>query len=219
MPPISGQTLLVIGGSSGIGFGVATLALAEGMRVAIASSNPERVANAIERLKKSSSNATSIVLGYTVDLGQKDVESRIGKLLTDVTTACFCIVNGPELLDQLVFAAGNPIEHRPTSEIELEFIQSCDHVRFVAPILIGKLAPRFFKRHWKSSITFTSGKVTEKPLPLYTVFAAYAAGLGGATRNLALDLKPIRVNQVNPGAHELNPASSILDELSVQLLV
>lgn len=127
--------------------------------------------------------------------------------------------NGPELLDQLVFAAGNPIEHRPTSEIELEFIQSCDHVRFVAPILIGKLAPRFFKRHWKSSITFTSGKVTEKPLPLYTVFAAYAAGLGGATRNLALDLKPIRVNQVNPGAHELNPASSILDELSVQLLV
>ncbi|QGA18960.1 hypothetical protein EYB26_006645 [Talaromyces marneffei] len=92
MPPISGQTLLVIGGSSGIGFGVATLALAEGMRVAIASSNPERVANAIERLKKSSSNATSIVLGYTVDLGQKDVESRIGKLLTDVTTACFCIM-------------------------------------------------------------------------------------------------------------------------------
>ncbi|EED14699.1 short-chain dehydrogenase, putative [Talaromyces stipitatus ATCC 10500] len=46
--------------------------------------------------------------------------------------------------------------------------------------------------------TFTSGKVAERSLPQYAVFAAYAAGMGGATRNLALDLKPIRINQVNP---------------------
>jgi NAD(P)-dependent dehydrogenase (short-subunit alcohol dehydrogenase family) len=30
--------------------------------------------------------------------------------------------------------------------------------------------------------------------------ASYAAGLHGMTRNLALDLKPIRVNLVSPGA-------------------
>lgn len=199
MPSISGQTVLIIGGSSGIGFGVAKLALAEGMRVAIASSNPERVANATERLKKSSTKGASTVNGYTVDLGQHDVESQLEKLLTDVTFA-FGGGSGQEMLDHLVFTAGGPMEHRTTSDIDLDFIHRCGQVRFAAPLLIGKLAPRFFKSHWKSSITFTSGKVAEKPLPLYTVFAAYAAGLSGATRNLALDLKPIRVNQVNPGA-------------------
>lgn len=199
MPSISSQTILVIGGSSGIGFGVAKLALAEGMRVAIASSNAERVANAVERLKKSFPDGAPRVHGYAVDLSQHDVESRLEKLLTDVTIT-FGGDNGQELLDHLVFTAGGPIEYRPTSDIDLDFIRQCGQVRFAAPLLIGKFAPRFFKSHWKSSITFTSGKVAEKPLPLYTVFAAYAAGLGGATRNLALDLKPIRVNQVNPGA-------------------
>ncbi|KAI7971888.1 hypothetical protein EIK77_007487 [Talaromyces pinophilus] len=199
MPSISGQTLLVIGGTSGIGFGVAKLALSEGMRVAIASSNPERVAKAVERLKESSPDGTTMVHGYTVDLSQPDMESRLQKLLIDVT-ATFGGDDSPELLDHLVFTAGGPIEHRPTSDIDLEFIHKCGQVRFAAPLLIGKLASQFFKPHWKSSITFTSGKVAEKPLPLYTVFAAYAAGLSGATRNLALDLKPIRVNQVNPGA-------------------
>lgn len=199
MPSISGQTLLVIGGTSGIGFGVAKLALSEGMRVAIASSNPERVVNAVERLRKSSPDAASTVYGYTIDLSHADVEARLEKLFADVTAA-FSDDSSLKLLDHLVFTAGGPIEHRPTSDIDLEFIHKCGQVRFAAPLLIGKLAARFFKSHWKSSITFTGGKIAEKPVPLYTVFAAYAAGLGGATRNLALDLKPIRVNQVNPGA-------------------
>lgn len=39
----------------------------------------------------------------------------------------------------------------------------------------------------------------ERPLPQLTAFATYAAGLQGITHNLALDLKPIRVNQVTTG--------------------
>ena len=37
MPSIKGKSILIIGGSSGIGLGVANLALAEGVRVAIIS--------------------------------------------------------------------------------------------------------------------------------------------------------------------------------------
>lgn len=204
MPSVKGHSLLVIGGSSGIGFAVAKLALGEGMRVAIASSNPERVSNAIERLRKSTDNDTSkTILGYTVNLKNKDVEAQLEKLFTDVQEGFSGSGDGDEgngLLDHLVFTAGDPIAHVPTKDINLEFIQSCGMVRFVAPLLIGKLAPRFFKSHWTSSITITSGKVAEKPLPQYTTFAAYAAAAAGVTRNLALDLKPIRVNQVNPGS-------------------
>jgi NAD(P)-dependent dehydrogenase (short-subunit alcohol dehydrogenase family) len=196
MPSISGQTLLVIGGSSGMGFAVAKLALAEGVRVAIASSNAEKVDNAVVRLKQSSdSDNAKNVLGFTVDLSHRDVEEQLEKLFTDVKAGL-----GDELLDHLVFTAGDAIVYRATKDIDLDFIQQNGMVRFVAPLLIGKLAPRFFKSHWSTSITFTSGKVAEKPLPEYTVLAGYAAGNAGVTRNLALDLAPIRVNQVNPGS-------------------
>lgn len=47
---LQGQRILVIGGSSGIGFAVARAALAEGAEVDIASSNAERLARALERL-------------------------------------------------------------------------------------------------------------------------------------------------------------------------
>lgn len=36
-------------------------------------------------------------------------------------------------------------------------------------------------------------------MPDWTILAGYTSGLHGMTRNLALDLKPIRVNLVSPG--------------------
>jgi NAD(P)-dependent dehydrogenase (short-subunit alcohol dehydrogenase family) len=42
--------------------------------------------------------------------------------------------------------------------------------------------------------------VAESPRPNWSAVASYASGLHGMTRNLALDLKPIRVNLVSPGA-------------------
>ena len=52
----------------------------------------------------------------------------------------------------------------------------------------------------KSSITFTTGAVSEKPIPNWAMINSYATGLQGMTRGLALDMKPIRVNLVSPGA-------------------
>jgi NAD(P)-dependent dehydrogenase (short-subunit alcohol dehydrogenase family) len=45
----------------------------------------------------------------------------------------------------------------------------------------------------------TTVLVAEHPVPNWSIVAGYAAGLYGMTRNLALDLKPIRVNLVSPG--------------------
>lgn len=195
MPSISGHSLLIIGGSSGIGFGVAQLALQQGLSVAIASSNKDRVENAVKRLKDASKPDTIKVVGYTVDLSNSDVESQLERLLTDVKKSF-----SDQPLDHIVFTAGDSLQHRETSDIDLAFIQRSGMVRFAAPLLLGKLAPRFLKDHWSSSITLTGGKVAERPMPQYTVLTSYAAGAEGMTRNLALDLKPIRVNLVSPGA-------------------
>lgn len=50
MAPLTGKHVLIIGGSSGIGFGVARAALAEGARVTIASSSESKGRVAAERL-------------------------------------------------------------------------------------------------------------------------------------------------------------------------
>jgi NAD(P)-dependent dehydrogenase (short-subunit alcohol dehydrogenase family) len=193
MPSISGQSIVIIGGSSGIGFSVAKLALAEGVRVAIVSSNPNRVASAVQDLKSTFPNGQ--ITGSVCDLKQEDVEARLEKLLTDIVVA-----NGGAPLDHIVFTAGDSLSMKPMPEIDIDFIRMAGHVRFVVPLLVAKLAPRFLKPSYTSSLIMTSGAVSEKPMPTWSVVAAYGAGLYGMTRNLALDLKPLRVNLVSPGA-------------------
>ena len=46
----------------------------------------------------------------------------------------------------------------------------------------------------------TRGRVGEKSLANWSVFAAYASALYALTSNLAVDLKPLRVNLVSPGS-------------------
>ena len=48
----------------------------------------------------------------------------------------------------------------------------------------------------------TTGAVSEHPIPDWSVVGSYATGLHGLTRQLALDLRPLRVNLVSPGAVE-----------------
>ncbi|KAL1967360.1 hypothetical protein VTN77DRAFT_3144 [Rasamsonia byssochlamydoides] len=193
MPSISGQSIVIIGGSSGIGFAVAKLALAEGVRVAIVSSNPTRVADAVQRLKSAYPNGQ--ITGHECDLKQEDVESRLEKVFADVTAA-----NGGELLDHIVFTAGDRLAMKPIQDIDLAFIRQAGQVRFMAPLLVAKLAPRFLKPSYTSSLILTTGAVSQKPIANWSVIASYATGLHGMTRNLALDLKPLRVNLVSPGA-------------------
>jgi NAD(P)-dependent dehydrogenase (short-subunit alcohol dehydrogenase family) len=193
MPSITGQSIVILGGSSGIGLGVAKLALNEGVKVAIVSSNPTRVAAAVDGLKKEFPGGQ--IVGYDCDLRADDVEVHLEKLFTQVVAA-----NGGTPLDHIVFTAGDPLAMRTLKEINVDFIRDAGKVRFVAPLLIAKLAPRFLKNSHTSSFIMTSGAVSQKPMPEWSVVASYSSALHGLTRNLALDLKPIRVNLVSPGA-------------------
>lgn len=88
----------------------------------------------------------------------------------------------------------------PLEEATLEKIQQAGMVRFFAPILIAKHAKKHLNPGPRSSITLTTGSVSQRPHKDWSVVASYATGLHGMTRNLALDLAPIRVNLISPGA-------------------
>lgn len=132
MAPIKNSTVLVIGGSSGIGYGVARKCLTEGANVHIASSNASRVQESIESLKQTTSDAQ--ITGHVCDLAGQDVESHLEKLLNAA---------GP--LDHLVFTAGDKLPIKSLDSIDLDDINRAGHIRFAVPLLLGKLAPRFLK--------------------------------------------------------------------------
>jgi len=192
MPSISGQAILIIGGSSGIGFAVAKLALQEGVRVAIASSNAARVSTAVENLKKQF--PAGEITGHTCNLKADDVEAQIERLFTEAVST-----NDGNLLDHVIFTAGDALVIKPLSEINIDLIRAAGQVRFIAPLLVGKLAPRFVKNSYVSSLILTTGSNSQKAIPNWSITASYLTGLHGMTRNMALDLKPIRVNLVSPG--------------------
>ena len=187
MPSISGQNVLVIGGSSGIGFAVAKLSIEQGCRVSIASSSRAKVDGAVARLRASSPAAAK-------DLASEDCETQLEGLFTSVTAA-----GGP--LDHVVVTSGTP-EARPLGEIDLPWLTSISRLTLFAPMVLVKLAPKFLRPGYASSIILTTGQVAEKPIPGYTIRAPLAAAQHGLARSAALDIAPLRINVVAPGATE-----------------
>ncbi|KAI9753066.1 MAG: RNA polymerase II mediator complex subunit [Chaenotheca gracillima] len=180
--------VLIIGGSSGLGYSVAEASLEEGARVTISSSQQSRVDSSIQRLLTSYPSARGRVAGYACDLTGSDVEKSIVSLFEKTGK-----------IDHLVFTAGDKLATVPIKDVTVESIHKAGAVRFVAPLLVAKHAPKYLNKGPVSSITFTTGTVSEKPIPDWSVVAGYASAMHGMVKNLALDLKPIRVNLISPG--------------------
>ena len=192
---LSDTRILIIGGSSGIGFGLAE-ALIEyhAAFIAISSSNPSRVNTAIKRLKQSYPDSQTQIQGLPCNLGDQDtLESNVKQLFADLDL-------GGNKLDHLVYTAGDKLAAARLSSVDMPFAIKAGMVRFFGPMMVAKHAPAYLKSGPDASITLTTGAVSEKPVSDWGVVASYAAGLHGMTRNLALDMKPTRVNLISPGA-------------------
>ncbi|KAH8660899.1 hypothetical protein BGZ60DRAFT_492302 [Tricladium varicosporioides] len=184
---LAGKHVLIIGGSSGIGYGVAEASLESLASVTISSSSQSRIDAAITKLR--TAYPDSNIAGHPCDLSSSAMEKNIEELFRQTGK-----------VDHIVFTAGDKLSTLPLSEYSLEMIQQAGQIRFFAPLLVAKVGRKYLSPSPASSITLTGGAVAEKPVFNWTVPASYAAGLHGMIRNLALDLKPIRVNLVSPGA-------------------
>ncbi|KAL2358875.1 hypothetical protein BJ546DRAFT_30780 [Cryomyces antarcticus] len=181
--------VLIIGGSAGIGYGVAEASLESGARVTISSSQQTRVDAAISRLQSAYPSASSRIAGHACNLGDEaTLEANIAALFDMVGS-----------VDHVVFTAGDALAAMPIEAVDLQKIVKAGMVRFFAPLLVAKHAVKHLTPGPASSITLTTGSVSERPIANWTVVGSYAGGLHSMTRNLALDLKPIRVNLVSPG--------------------
>lgn len=192
---LHGARILILGGTSGIGFCVAEACLESGAHVTISSSNPDRISSSISRLKSSYPSADSRIRGVKCDLSNPDtLESELENLFKATVQG-----NTDGKLDHVIFTAGDALSVIKVGELSMQNILKAGQIRFFAPLLLAKFLPTYLVNSRKSSYTVTTGSISEKPIPHWSVVAGYAGGLHSMVRNLALDLKPIRVNGVSPG--------------------
>jgi len=209
---LQGKRVLVLGGTSGMGFCVAEAALEHGAHVVVSGSNEARLSAALSRLRQSpvasfkgesaagttdndAADSDPLVSGTTCDLSDNaTMEANIDKLLR------FATADGQRKLDHVVLTAGDPIKIVPVSEATPEEIMRVMTVRYTGAIILAKLLPKYQYQSHTSSLTITSGANASKPSPNWSLVAGVSAAVQGLGRGLAVDLKPVRVNVVSPGA-------------------
>ena len=160
----------------------------------------------VDRLLKSYPSARDRLSGHPCDLASANMEENVKNLFSKTGK-----------LDHIVITAGDSLAMMPLQEATLENVQKAGMVRFFAPLMIAKHGSQVLAPGPASSITLTTGTISLKPRPNWSVIAGYAAGLHGMTRNLALDLAPIRVNLVSPGPVETELWNGMSKEEYAQL--
>jgi NAD(P)-dependent dehydrogenase (short-subunit alcohol dehydrogenase family) len=169
---LSGRRVLVMGGSSGIGCGVAQLAYELGADTTIASRSPERLA------------AARRTIG-TVDVSPVD--------LTDAqAVARFFATHDP--FDHVVVSAAD-LKAGSLRGLDLADSRAAMESKFWTAVHVAReacITPN-------GSLTLVSGILSRKPSPEATVLTAINAAVEALAQALALELSPVRVNCVSPG--------------------
>lgn len=199
---LQGQRVLIFGGASGIGFAVAEASIEHGAEVVVSGFSEAKLSTALRRLRAVDSplsptpkGSTDRASGITCDLARPEgLEADLERVLN------FATAHGTRLLDHVVFTAGDPLRIVRLPDASLDAVQKASLVRVAAPTMLAKLLPRFVRQSGSSSLTLTSGVTAHKPQPGWSIMIAAAGAVEALTRGLALDLSPLRVNAVSPGA-------------------
>ncbi|KAL7907833.1 NAD(P)-binding protein [Trichoderma velutinum] len=207
---LQGHRVLVLGGSSGVGFCVAEAALEHGAQVIVSSSNQTKLDKAVSRLREhikaaNLGDADKLLSSKTCDLGNPDtLDENVVQLLE------FATKDGK--LDHVVNTAGDALNTGGLSDVTVKEIWATSQVRATAAIIIAKHLKKYINNSVKSSVTLTGGTNTWRPLPNWSVIAAAGGATEGLSRGLAVDLRPVRCNCVMLGAVETELLDAIPKE-------
>ncbi|KAF2626850.1 NAD(P)-binding protein [Macroventuria anomochaeta] len=203
--------VLVFGGTSGIGYAIANMALSNGARITISGSAQPKVDTKVSQLRSLYPDMPAEnVAGFACDLFDiANLEANLTGLFDKVTQG------GSKKIDHIAYTAGDSISLPGVNVVTPEALLKGFNVRLIAPSIIAKLLTtgEYMPQTVNSSFTLTGGTNTHKPFPGWTFVAAVGASAEGLIRGLAVDLNPIRTNIVIPGATQSELLQPMLDRM------
>jgi NAD(P)-dependent dehydrogenase (short-subunit alcohol dehydrogenase family) len=172
-PEFAGQTILVIGGTKGIGLETARLARQEGARVIITARDPERL------------HAIGLELEASIAAFDATDLARLGQFFDEL----------PSPIDHVLVTGPGPY-YAPLAELDFEEAHRSYQAHLLLPVQVARKAVGRVRPG--GTLLFMSGTGGRRPAA-GALITAHTAGVPALARNLALELAPIRVNVIAPG--------------------
>ncbi|MEV1172489.1 SDR family oxidoreductase [Nonomuraea sp. NPDC049784] len=183
---LADSTVVVIGGSSGIGLAAGVLLAGVGARVALVGRDPARLATAVERVRDAAQ--ADSVLGVSADGTDEDA-------LADVFDQAGSV-------DHVLVTAGGIGGGGPVTELSAGDLRSVFDSRVWGAFAAARVAATRLSEG--GSITFSSGTYAIRPVPGLTGPLAAIGAVETFTKALAVELAPrrLRVNTVRFGSFD-----------------
>ena len=186
-PRLAGQTVVIIGGSAGIGLETARSARSEGADVILTARNPDRLEAAAREVEAVSTAAFDATDGDAL-------ERFFGDL--------------PQI-DHVMVSGGGPY-YAPLAEMDFAEVRADVERHLVVPMRVARHA--IGKVRAGGSLVFISGTGGRRRGMGLTLIGALTAAAPALTENLAVEIAPIRVNLVAPGFVDTGLSASLLGE-------
>lgn len=185
-PALAGQTVVVIGGSSGIGLETARRARTEGAKLILAGRNPEHLEQTAREL-----GAMSTAAFDATDF------DRLGKFFDALPTP----------IDHLLVTGPGPY-YAPLAELDFEKARRDIEAHLLLPLLVARHAAK--KARPGGTLLFMSGTGGRRPTVGSALITALSAALPAMAKTLALEVAPVRVNVIAAGFVDTPLSATIL---------
>jgi NAD(P)-dependent dehydrogenase (short-subunit alcohol dehydrogenase family) len=187
-PELLGQTVVVIGGSAGIGLETGRRARAEGARLILTGRNPERLQQVARELNTQS----------TVTFDATDFD-RLARFCDELATP----------IDHVLVTGPGPY-YAPLAELDKAHRDVEAHL--FLPLHVARHAAN--KVRPGGTLLFMGGTGGRRTAKGFALISALTAALPALTAGLALELAPVRVNLIAAGFVDTPLSASLLgDEL------
>ena len=182
---LSGKTVLVFGGTSGINFGIAEAFASAGASIGVISRHQEKVDAAVESIARFGHP----VSGYSLDVRQADAVAAAASAFAEARGAIDVLISGAA--GNFVATAASMSANGFKSVIDIDLLGTFNVARGCYPHL----------RRPGASVINISAPQSMIPMPMQAHVCAAKAGVDMLTRTLAIEWGPegIRVNAIIPG--------------------
>lgn len=187
-PELSSQTVVVIGGSSGIGLEVGRRAQAEGAEVILTGRDPDRLTRAAGEIGALSTTA--------FDATDPDALTRFFQML-------------PNAVDHVMVTAGAPHYGRLADMDSAQIRRALDE-HLLLTFEVARNATSTVRPG--GSLTFMAGTGARRPGLGLAIASTVTVAMPALIANLALELAPTRVNLIAPGFVDTPLSASLLGD-------